>query len=232
MNKSLAERAAEARKNANLNQTEAGKKIGISRAAISQWENGATKSISSTLLHKAARVYGVSAEWLATGKGVMVAATQIREVSPTYEKRNTVKVDLLTAKAGMGALVSTDLDHDSTITTVELTKQFIASQLGSVSNPKNLALISGIGDSMEGVFDSGDTLFIDTGIERFITEGIYFVQYDGSNWIKRVQRNGNGGYTLKSSNPEYDPITVKKNRVSELRIIGVVVGVLNFKKLV
>jgi transcriptional regulator with XRE-family HTH domain len=66
------ERARAARKNSGLNQSEAARKIGISREAVSQWENGGTKTINSVHLFPTARAYGVSAEWLASGAGDML----------------------------------------------------------------------------------------------------------------------------------------------------------------
>ncbi len=72
--KTLAERARHARKSAGLTQEEAGKAVGISTSAIGQWESGKSKTINSEHLHIAARAYGVSPEWLATGKKAPGAA--------------------------------------------------------------------------------------------------------------------------------------------------------------
>lgn len=144
---------------------------------------------------------------------------------------DTVKIDQLSAVAGMGALVSVDGDHDIKIRTIELTKQYLSSQLGAISNPGNLKLMAGIGDSMKGVFKSGDTLFVDTGVNRFITEAVYVFHFDDHVWVKRLARNGRGGFNILSSNKEYEPVTVSKGD-STLKIIGLVVGVLNLNKLV
>ena len=67
------ERIAEARKRANLTQEQLGRAIGISRAAISQWELGETKSAKPAHLFRAADVTSVSPRWLATGAGPMDA---------------------------------------------------------------------------------------------------------------------------------------------------------------
>lgn len=87
MNKStLSDRAVKARKHAGLSQADAARRIGISRGAVGQWENGDTKSINSAYLHSAARVYGVRSEWLASGKGDM---TVKREMDKKYPELAT-----------------------------------------------------------------------------------------------------------------------------------------------
>lgn len=65
----VGQRIKEARLYANLNQTELGKACGVSRAAVSQWEAGTTKSPTSKHIFTIASVTGYDARWLSTGTG-------------------------------------------------------------------------------------------------------------------------------------------------------------------
>ena len=170
------------------------------------------------------------------GKGVSKFEPKARRLGrysnvEHIDQSDTVKIQHLSAVGGMGTMISLDVDHDSEITTIELTKQYLSSRLGNITNPVNLKIMSGIGDSMRGTFASGDTLFVDIGVTKFITEATYVIHFDDSIWIKNLARDGSGGYLIMSSNPGYPTVNAKKND-PKFRIIGMVVGVLNLNKLV
>jgi len=65
----LQDRIRSARKEAGLTQQALSDKIGIARAAVAQWETGATTSIEGNNLMRAAKALGVSAQWLIDGTG-------------------------------------------------------------------------------------------------------------------------------------------------------------------
>lgn len=56
---------------------------GIKREAVTAWESGATKTISSDVLFDAARTLAVDPEWLATGRGTR-EPLGTRESAPSY----------------------------------------------------------------------------------------------------------------------------------------------------
>lgn len=65
----LAKRIKEALKDAGITKSALARDVGVSPSAVTQWENGDTKILDGDNLLKAARVLGVSAEWLGSGKG-------------------------------------------------------------------------------------------------------------------------------------------------------------------
>lgn len=65
----IGERVTQAREAANLSRAELGRRVGISRSAISQIENGTTKSPSAENLEKIADATSVPTKWLLSGKG-------------------------------------------------------------------------------------------------------------------------------------------------------------------
>jgi transcriptional regulator with XRE-family HTH domain len=71
--KRLGNRIAEAREAAGLNPAELSREIGVSRAAVAQWEVGKTEP-NARNLRKIASVVGVTLEWLGQGRGTAAAA--------------------------------------------------------------------------------------------------------------------------------------------------------------
>ncbi|MGK4344036.1 S24 family peptidase [Ectopseudomonas oleovorans] len=54
-------------------------------------------------------------------------------------------------------------------------------------------------------------------------EGVYVVMLDDHLYAKRLQRQFDGSVLIISHNKEYQPMTVPKDRLAELHIIGRVV---------
>lgn len=71
MTDTLGERLREARGVYRLSQGDLARKIGITPAAISQWESGQVQSMKPRNLLAAARALGVDVNWLVYGKGRM-----------------------------------------------------------------------------------------------------------------------------------------------------------------
>src|ERR1700694_304466 len=71
--KLIGERIAKAREAAGLNPSELSREIGVSRAAVAQWEVGKTEP-NARNLRKIASVVGVTLEWLGQGRGTAAGA--------------------------------------------------------------------------------------------------------------------------------------------------------------
>ena len=69
--KNLSERLKYALDEAQINQSELARRVGVTRGAVSLWFKGATNSLDGENLLKTAQALGFSASWLATGKGAM-----------------------------------------------------------------------------------------------------------------------------------------------------------------
>jgi len=53
---------------------------------------------------------------------------------------------------------------------------------------QNLRIITGFGDSMQPLFNSGDPILIDTGVNMVDCDGVFFFRIDNETFIKRLQR--------------------------------------------
>lgn len=85
--------------------------------------------------------------------------------------------------------------------------------------PEHLSAIRVDGDSMEPVLEAGDTVLIDHTRTHIEGEGIYIIRLDHHLYAKRLQRSFDGVAVI-SENPSYDRITVPRDRLDELEIIG------------
>lgn len=67
-------RIFELRKKMNINQADFGEKIGVTRSAICNYENG-SRSVGEQTIIAICKVYGVNDKWLRTGEGEMFIDT-------------------------------------------------------------------------------------------------------------------------------------------------------------
>jgi phage repressor protein C with HTH and peptisase S24 domain len=99
------------------------------------------------------------------------------------------------------------------------------------SNATNLALITGIGDSMEGTFNDGDLLLVDRGVNEVKVDAVYVLSHDDELYIKRLQRRGDGTFSMISDNRRYDPIQITGKDLERFEVLGRVLLAWNARKL-
>lgn len=78
----LAERLANRRRELGLRQEDLAGAAGVSKAAVSQWENGQTKDLKLAHLFAIADALKVHARWLALGQGPRFVAVLVALVVP------------------------------------------------------------------------------------------------------------------------------------------------------
>jgi phage repressor protein C with HTH and peptisase S24 domain len=89
-------------------------------------------------------------------------------------------------------------------------------------DPEALSAIRVSGDSMEGDLSDGDAVLIDHSRTDIKGEGIYVIRLDGHLYAKRLQRTFDG-VEIISTNKAYKTMSVPKDRLHELEVIGQVV---------
>lgn len=88
-----------------------------------------------------------------------------------------------------------------------------------ITSPKNLVIVTGFGDSMRPLYNPGDPLLVDRGINRADIDGIYFFRVNGEGFVKRLQRIPTiGGVIIRatSENPRYDAFEIVKGMDFEI----------------
>lgn len=123
----------------------------------------------------------------------------------------------VSASMGNGAVIHSEqiVDH------LAFREQWVRTELNT--SPKNLVLISAIGDSMEPTLRAGDLLLIDRGGEGVKQDAIYVFAMHGELRVKRMQLKLDGSVMVRSDNPQYEAERLSANQIGTLNIVGRVV---------
>lgn len=123
----------------------------------------------------------------------------------------------VTGSMGNGHVIHSEqiVDH------LAFRSEWVRTELGT--SPKNLVLISAVGDSMEPTLRAHDLLLIDRSVLSVKQDAIYAFAVDGELRVKRIQRLFDGSLIIKSDNPEYATETLTPIQAETINIIGRVV---------
>lgn len=149
--------------------------------------------------------------------------------SPVALSADTVDVPMLNTESGAGAGVTLP-PISNVVTRMQINKKWLRLNVQATAF-ENLSLLTAIGDSMEPTFADGSVLLVDRGVSSIKVDGVYVLFNDGDLFIKRVQRELQGGAVLKSDNPAYSDMAVNAEARAELTVLGRVLLAWNPKKL-
>lgn len=199
---------------------EVARKCGISESTLRSYRRSMP---GADALVKIAKGLGVSLVWLATGEGTrdpsrasydIVLSTPGLPLEIAEDIVLVRKFDVQ-ASAGAGAIA---------IGQGEEGVQFMALQASWLRsrniNPDFCELLTARGDSMEPTIRDGDTMIIDTSIDRARDNHIYVLVFDGMVLVKRFHKKISGGIVLMSDNPLYPPEEIAPADVPNLHIAG------------
>lgn len=213
--------------------------FGVSRETARKWLTGeaipATKRIPII-----ARRLNVRGEWLLTGKSPKRGSLAI-EGSPDGAHELSAEQDVVLPPTEITAIPVMDArgsmghgvlapEHDTILDFMRVSTAWLRRNL-TVSQPRNLAVITAYGDSMSPTFNDGDILLVDRGIIDLRLDAVYVLERDGELYVKRVQRRLDGALIIKSDNPLYDPTVIDSPEAAGLRVLGRVVWAWNGKRL-
>ncbi len=102
-----------------------------------------------------------------------------------------------------------------------MSTEWVAKNIRSHTGSANLVIVTGFGDSMKGMFNSGDPLVVDTGVKTVEYDAVYFFRVGDEGFIKRLQRIPGEGLRVLSENKQYDAWTIK--REMDFEVFGRVV---------
>lgn len=78
---------------------------------------------------------------------------------------------------------------------------------------------------MEPTINNKDTLLVNTANNKPRDGQIYIIRSSDSLWVKRIQRQVDGGLLLISDNDAYPPMELKLKDHPDIEVIGQVVNV-------
>jgi phage repressor protein C with HTH and peptisase S24 domain len=94
------------------------------------------------------------------------------------------------------------------ITGWRVTPEWLNKNVPSNTGNNNLAIVTGFGDSMRGMFNSGDPLLVDSGVKSLDYDGVYFFRIGDEGFIKTLQRIPGEGVRVISENKKYETWTI------------------------
>lgn len=189
------------------------KAAGMSQGGLQRYLKGGEPT--RLVLISLAECTGVSLTWLMTGEGEKFAGKQHQHA---VEDEAYAYVPLYDARCSAGSGAWNERSRvlvNLSFTRYSLRKKGLT--------PADLACLRVDGDSMTGLLEDGDTVMIDQSRNTLEGEGVYVVLLDDHLYAKRLQRQFDGSVLIISHNKEYQPMTVPKDRLAELQIVGRVV---------
>ncbi len=215
------------------------KELGINRAKLfkalgiysQKYNNWRSRGIPSEYLLDAAALAQCEPGPLRKAQFVPIETTPPHDPQALSSSEDAIDIPRFNATASMGSGIPDDLDHDGIISHVSVSKSWVRENLPVITSPENLAVMTGLGDSMEPTFVHGAVLFVDTGIRVIEIDAVYVVTLDKELYVKRFQRNIDGSLLMISDNERYSPQAIESTGTHELSVLSRVVGIWNFKRM-
>lgn len=202
-----------------ISQRQLAIKLGITPQSVQQWIRGTSRP-SGEKIQSIAEYFDVTPSYLMFGDTSMNSA-EIDE--------DTVSIPVLNVEGSCGV----DPSMAGVVEMVKLlrvAKEWLIQRVGNI-NFRKLHIITASGDSMSPTFNDGDFVIVDTSKREILADGVYSVQSGGGIFIKRIQRELDGGVTLLSDNPKYHPRSVPVEDIETMSIIGKCVIALTSKEI-
>lgn len=213
------ERVKAVRNAIKMSQAQLAKMSGIGQSTIADLERG--RCNGSAHIAKIARALNVNPIWLTDGSGKkeLNAESNLYVIDGLNKQRKGLIIEQYATGGSMGSGVV--LNQDSgVIHDWEVSEDWVRLNLKSYSKIENLKIVTGFGDSMKGMFNSGDPLIIDIGVNVVDRDSPYFFRIDNEGFIKRLQRIPGIGIRAISANPDYEAWTITPDM--DFQVFGLV----------
>lgn len=117
-------------------------------------------------------------------------------------------------------------DQPGVIQNWSVSREWLNKNIKTHSGVHNLCIVTGFGPSMQPMFNPGDPLLVDTGVQSVIADGIYFFRVGNEGFVKQLQKIPTEcglKYIAKSKNPDYDNFEITEKM--DFEVLGRVVRV-------
>jgi len=188
---------------------------GLSKPSVYAWRPGATKRTEMMNADNAAIVcayLGINSTWLFESRGPSGLENEHADhgyVQHVSETKDEILIPQFDTRGVDHKLVLRD--QPGVIREWAVNSEWLRHNVHRITSAANLAIVTGFGDTMKPLFNSGDPLLVDTGRRRADVDGIYFFRVGDEGFIKRLQRIPTAkGMVLraKSESPHYDPFDI------------------------
>ncbi|KNC88993.1 S24 family peptidase [Trabulsiella odontotermitis] len=217
-------RIREARLNAKFTQDALAKRIGLTKATVSQWESGTTEPRGKNLINLA-ETLNVSPEWLLTGKAPeaqpISSNAKVEGGFSVWDSSTPLEDDEVEIpffqevelSAGNGTYV--ELDRSG------CTLRFAKSTLRKAGvDVACAACVSVHGNSMEPVLPDGAVVGVDTSKTGIKDGQMYAIDHDGLLRVKLLYRLPSGIRVRSFNRDEYTDEEYFNHDANKIKIIG------------
>lgn len=218
------QRLKEARIKAGLSQRQVAEAVGMKQPSYSYLEK--TDNSGSSHLAEIAKVLGVDAYWLRTGKTNQDIDSEIKKLlenSPSIgidsEENNPDKIwiDLVNIRFSCGNGESIEFHFDEVIARREIPLSVFKKHN---VKPENTKMAKATGDSQEPYVCSDDEFAIDLSDTEVRDGEFYAVYFEGEAMLKQIFKEDGGKLVLHSLNPKYRDKIINDVNGSSFRVIG------------
>ncbi|MES2187295.1 MAG: S24 family peptidase [Pseudomonadota bacterium] len=141
------------------------------------------------------------------GKHTIAALGSAGRMPPPQRGEVVIREYNTGGKMGDGLVLK---EQPGVIQSWQVSEEWVRKNVPYYTAVGNLAIVTGFGDSMLGMFNPGDPLLVDTGITKADVDGVYFFRVGDEGFIKRLQRIPGEGIVVISENHKYRDWTIKK----------------------
>lgn len=222
-----------AKERPEITQAELARATGAKPPSVNAWFSGETKSMKGETASKAATLYGCNSLWLSTGQGPMWPGEKSAPASapaPCMEGDEVLlaQYDINGAMDTRGKLVL-EADPPGIIKSWRVDREWLRLNVPVYTSLQNLCIVTGFGPSMKPMFNPGDPLLMDRGVNKVDHEGVYFFRVGDEGYIKIIQRVpefDGPGFKLRiiSKNPDFAPYEISPKN-SHFHVIGKILTV-------
>lgn len=148
--------------------------------------------------------------WRTLGPDAMTDEPPGRLVSFQPAQLGSANDNVLIAQFDTGGAMGNGLelrDQPGVIQSWNVSPEWLQKNVRGFSSSKNLCIVTGFGDSMRPMFNPGDPLIVDRGVQAVEYDAIYFFRVGSEGFIKRLQRIPTASGLVvraKSENTKYD----------------------------
>lgn len=206
--KTTADALKQLMKENDMSQSDFARAVGARPQTVCLWTSGKSKP-NGYFVTAICERFGVTPSSIASGH-----AQRTRSVPVGGNVVAIPRLDV-SASCGRGVMNSTE----QMVSLIYVSRKWLLTKCPYL-NLRNLEIITASGDSMSPTIKNLDFLFIDRSETNIRTDGIYAIVYAGEVFVKRVQKQPNGGLLLISDNSRYPPIRISPEDLPNVSIVG------------
>lgn len=204
----------------------------VTQSTIFRFLNGQSREPRKRTLDRIARIYNVPIEAFYSDRArndVIAKMTDVQLSDTSIGKlsildKNTDIVTIFRYDTGGSMGMGTQLrDQPGIIERLDVSTEWLEKNVRGYTSAKNLCVVTGFGDSMKPMYNPGDPLIVDSGVQTIEFDAVYFFRVGDEGFIKRVQRVPGKGLVAISENHAYRDWTI--DETMDLQVFGRVLKV-------